>query len=290
MHIFRSPDAHAALRLRCERMLDRHSVHDRRLILDTTLGSTHVTKAGPAGPDVVVLPGANLCAPLIPTLITMLAARFRVSVVDVPGQPGLSSAERPEVDRVTRYRHWLDDLLPRITSGPAILVGHSLGAAISLCATPQRRIGGLVLISPAGLVSARTGAAQLRTVLSWRMRPTPARSTRLLEMLSGPGFPRDEDLVEWLTLVGSGMRTSPFPGPLPGSVLERWRATSCRILVGSEDCYLSQHSLGDRARLWLDTVPRPVTGCGHLVPVEDPGSIVAAVTEVSEPGRLDARL
>ena len=62
--------------------------------------------------------------------------------LDLPGQPGLSAADSPGKDRITIYGHWLDGVLATLDDGPFVLVGHSLGAAVVLAATPSEHVAG----------------------------------------------------------------------------------------------------------------------------------------------------
>src|SRR5690606_7450549 len=84
-----------------------------------------------------------------------LLLRHQVLLVDLPGQPGLSEPVRPTGDSVQAYGRLVDELLETLELEGALVVGHSLGAAVALAATPGPRIGGLLLLSPAGLSRAR---------------------------------------------------------------------------------------------------------------------------------------
>lgn len=280
MDIYRGPAAQPAVRAWCERALEQSGLHIDRGVVATSLGPTHVTRAGSAGPAVLVLPGTNLNAATSLPLLEELATRFRASVVDIPGQPGLSGGDRPDHDHVDRYQRWLDDVIAALGGGPVTVLGHSLGAAIALCATPGPHIRGLVLACPAGLISAHTPGAVMRVALPWLARPSLARSARLLAVMSGPAAEPDPHLVEWMTLAGTVTRTSRAPAPLPGSVLERWRATPVAVLAGSADHFFPPVLLAQRGRLWLAATTRVVGGCGHLLPYESPRVTADAVADL----------
>uniref|UniRef100_UPI0012FF47C6 alpha/beta fold hydrolase n=1 Tax=Streptomyces exfoliatus TaxID=1905 RepID=UPI0012FF47C6 len=91
--------------------------------------------------------GTNFNAAACLPLATALATRYRTVLVDVPGQPGLSSGERgPGEARLDWYGAWLSGVLEACASGPVIVLGHSFGAAIAL-SSASPRIDGQILVS-----------------------------------------------------------------------------------------------------------------------------------------------
>ena len=101
-----------------------------------------------------------------------------------------------------------------------VLVGHSLGAAAALAADPAG-VQGLLLLDPAGLTRLRVRPGTLAATLPWLLRPTPARSARLLAHMHAEGRAPSPQHFEWMTLVARNVRTSLAPSPLPGAVLDR---------------------------------------------------------------------
>jgi pimeloyl-ACP methyl ester carboxylesterase len=85
------------------------------------------------------------------SVVDPLASRFRVMAFDLPGFGGSDKPDRPySLDAmVTTVRA----MLTRWTSGPVILVGHSMGGAIaaSTAIAEPSRVVALVLIAPAGI-------------------------------------------------------------------------------------------------------------------------------------------
>lgn len=78
----------------------------------------------------------------------ILARRYRVTLVDLPGH---GEAAMPEPFSLERATLSLDRSLAEIPGGPVVLVGHSLGGLIAAGAAIERpeRIRGLVLIETA---------------------------------------------------------------------------------------------------------------------------------------------
>ncbi|WP_066374692.1 alpha/beta fold hydrolase [Herbidospora mongoliensis] len=54
-----------------------------------------------------------------------LSARWATTVVDLPGQPGLSDPRRPRRDRLSWYGRVLDEVLAAMNADGVVLVGIS---------------------------------------------------------------------------------------------------------------------------------------------------------------------
>jgi pimeloyl-ACP methyl ester carboxylesterase len=281
--LYRSAATQREIRAWCERRLARwHTAHERTAV-DTSLGETHLLVTGRGDTTVLYLPGTNFNAATSLPLLAALAAERRVVAADVPGQPGLSDGARPVGDRMAAYGAWVGELLEHLRADRLALMGHSLGAAIALAARPAG-VAGLVLVDPAGLVRLRVSTAVLAATLPWLLRPTPARSARLLQHMHAATRRPTDDAVEWMTLVARGTRTAGAPGPLPAATVSRWRAIPRRVLSGEQDCFLPVPRLQVAVRAQLGTELQTLPVAGHLAPDEQPEMIVAALTRVLRQG------
>lgn len=83
-------------------------------------------------------------------VIDRLATRYRILAVDLPGF-GLSDKPAAAYDYQT-FEEWLGKLLAEQTSGPVVVVGHSMGGqlAAGLALAHPERVAAAVLIAPAG--------------------------------------------------------------------------------------------------------------------------------------------
>jgi pimeloyl-ACP methyl ester carboxylesterase len=248
-------------------------------VVPTVLGETHLTSAG-TGPDLCVyLPGTNFNAATSVALLEALAAHCRVVCVDLPGQPGLSTATRPRED-ARGHERWLRQVVPearRNSPGRVALVGHSRGAAVALSVDPGA-VDALVLLSPAGLVKAHLSRSTLVPSLAWLLRPTDRRSARLVDLMAGPTSSTDHSaLAGWMTLAARSTRTSGAPGPLPPDVLARWRGHDVRVLVGEHDVFFPPDRLAGPVRSLLGAQLEVVHGAGHLLPDQRPDAVLAAL-------------
>lgn len=277
--IYTSPTGERHVRDWCRERLDSWPTQHRICTLETGLGATAVVVAG-QGPRVLLLPGTNFCAATQLDVADALVPDHQVILADLPGQPGLSSPQRPGRGRLAAYGRWLGEIICQVSGEPVVVVGHSLGAAVALAARPGPQIGGLVLVSPAGLSRARLTPALLGVTLPWLVAPTARRSEALLGYMSGQTrgiIDVNRVPVEWMTLVARHSRTSLAPSPLPEPVVRRWEGTRVVVATGAEDRFYPPARISGPARALLGAEVVAVPGLGHLGPHENPALLPALV-------------
>lgn len=255
-----------------------HETHE----VATSCGQTHVVSVGTGDDVCVYLPGTNFNAASSTVLLGALASRCRVYAADLPGQPGLSAATRPDQE-LPGYAAWLADLVAwvrrRHERGRIVLAGHSRGAAVALSAEPES-VDGLALLAPAGLTKVHPSIAMLRSTLPWLVWRNNSGAKRLLEYMSGPAHAPADNLVEWMTLVAATCRTTGAPGPLPDSNLISWKGHHVRIAVGEHDVFFPPDKLREPSRAKLGREPLVVPGAGHLLVDEEPALVSDLITSL----------
>lgn len=279
--LYRTSAGRDQVRAWCRTRIDAWPVPHETHTLTTSLGETHLLASGEGDRVCVYLPGTNFNSAASLELLGHMGSRCSVVAPDLPGQPGLSAATRPRQD-VAAYGSWMHDVVAWTRAEhpglPVVVVGHSRGAAVAL--TGPVDVDALVLVSPAGLVRARVGAAVLKATLPWLVRPTDARSRALLLLMSGPGAHHDPALVSWMTLVARETRTTGAPGPLPDAILSRWSRTHVRVVVGEHDCFFAAERVRQAStRLGGGATVEVLDGVGHLSVEEAPGSVARIATE-----------
>lgn len=284
--LYRSLADEAHVRAWCEDRLGGWDVPHTTAFLDTTLGPTHLAFAG-AGPDVCLyLPGTNFNAATSTRVLAALCAVTRVVCADLPGQPGLSAAQRPR-NEVSAYSRWAQEVLEhvRATTGAdrLVLAGHSRGATVALGAHPDS-VDGLLLVCPAGLARVRMSPAVVGRSLAWLVRPTPARTRRLVALMAATDDDRGmEHVTEWLTLTARSTRTTGAPGPLSTGLLERWHGRPVVVVAGAADVFFPPARLAGPARRHLGLDVETVPGAGHLLTDQRPELVASQVRTLLEP-------
>ncbi|WP_082317680.1 alpha/beta fold hydrolase [Streptomyces sp. NRRL WC-3549] len=275
--IYRNEMGRQSIRGWCTEQLDRWPVRHERTVVTAKDVPSHVVTAGAGATTVVFVPGTNFnAASSLPLATALVAAGRRVVLLDVPGQPGLSSGERaPSGGGLSWYGCWLGEVLTELSAGPVTVLGHSFGAAIAVsCASPC--VEQQVLVSPGGLTRLRVSGSVMAASAAWYVRPTPKRSARLLRAMHAPGRQPRPELVEWMTLVARYARSSGAPGgaKLPATTVPR------RVVAGRHDTFLPPRHLGSAVRRTLGIELDVVAGAGHLL-VDEAPEYVAALTDSS---------
>jgi pimeloyl-ACP methyl ester carboxylesterase len=279
--VYKNLHGQQAVRQWCTEALARADFPLVAATLDTSVGQVALTSAGSGSTRLVVVPGTGFNAAVALPWLKMLSARWSTTVVDLPGQPGLSDPRRPREGRAAWYGRVLDEILAAMDADRVVLVGNSLGAAVALAAGSPR-IAARALVSPAGFI--RLSVAPRLAVAStvWLLRPTAEHTRRMLRLFVAPGAEPPETEVEWMTLMATHCRTTLAPPPLPAAVLTRRAERPCVVAVGEHDRFLPPARLAPAVRRTMNLDLRVFPGVGHLTTPADLGRVVSLVAEVAD--------
>lgn len=283
--LYKSANDRDAVARWCLARLDAWPVPHRCREVDFDGGTAHLTLAGGEPPRVVYVPGTNFNAATSLAVTEALAARWPTAVLDLPGQPGLSSGERPRAASRGWYGRALRQVLAAIDAHGIVAVGHSLGAA-AVISCDSERIAGRVLVSPAGLVPLRTGPGLVYRSTRWLLNPTPQHTRTLLSRyFCGPDHVPPDEVVEWVTLLAGHCRSTLAPPPLHPDVVRQWDDTPHVVATGSHDHFVPPNRLAPAVASLLGSDLRVIADAGHLVVDEHPEEIAGLVAAVEEQAR-----
>lgn len=260
----------------CRAQLDAWPVPHRRSLVPVSGAHAHAVFLGEGPTRVVFVPGTNFNAASCLAVAEALGARWATMVVDMPGQPGLASGERPAKPLRSWYGSMLAGVLDAVDARDVVVVGNSLGAAMAL-ACESERIAARVLYSPGGIVPLRTDALLVRRSAEWLLRPSPERARRLLELFVAPGSSPSESVVAWMDLVARYCRTTLAPPPLGAESLARWRGTPLVAATGEYDRFLPPDRLAPVVESMFERRLRVLPGVGHLAVEERPEDVTGLV-------------
>ncbi|HEY6744340.1 MAG TPA: alpha/beta hydrolase [Mycobacteriales bacterium] len=278
--VYKSLGGQRAVRQWCREGLARADFPLADASVDTSCGRVELISAG-AGPlRVVMVPGTGFNAAATLPWLRALSARWATTVVDLPGQPGLSDPRRPRRAPPAWYGRVLDEVLAAVEADGVVLVGNSLGAAVALTAGSPR-IAARALISPAGFIRLSVDPALALASARWLLRPTAESTRRMLRLFVAPGADPPETEVEWMTLMATCCRTTLAPPPLAADLLARRAERPCVVGVGEHDRFLPPRRLVPAVRRTMNLDVQVFPGVGHLTTPADLQKVVSLVAEVA---------
>lgn len=229
-------------------LLDRWPVPSERRTVDTRHGETFVLSCGDANaPPVILLHGALTNAASWMFDAIPWSESFRVHVIDIVGEPGLSAPYHPDLDGGA-WAEWLDDVLVRLDIARAAFVGLSFGGWIALdyARRYSAKVDRLALLAPSGIGAQRS--------FLWRALPFLCFGAwgreRVRRMVMGPVRPNASsaaiELMAFLHEVRSSVR--PRPMRLPRLTDGELAALTMPVLaiVGGRDALLDSRETASR--------------------------------------------
>ena len=280
--VYKNPAGLHAVRHWCRQALAGEAFPLTSATLATSVGHVELTSAGSGRPRVILVPGTGFNAAVALPWLRALSAHWATTVVDLPGQPGLSDPFRPRRNRLAWYGRALNEILAAMNADDVVLVGNSLGAAVVLAADSPR-ISARALISPAGFIRLSVDPKLVLGSAVWLLRPTAEHTRRMLRLFVAPGEEPPETEVEWMTLVAACCRTTLAPPPLPADLLARRAERPCMIGVGEHDRFLPPHRLSAAVRRTMDLDVRVFPGAGHLTTPAHLDEVISLVAEIADP-------
>lgn len=246
----------------------------------------HYLRYGARGPRLVIVPGIVSPAMLWAHVAEWLAACSECFVIDVRGR-GLSEAGAHLDYGLDACAEDLCAFVREIELGPAIWVGHSMGARIALRAAARGAapLGSLVLLDPPTSGPGR------------RSYPIPAERTLGLlraahrgegqaALASGAGVPWPEELqrlrAEWLTTCDERVvpaAYADFHGQDMFADLARAQVPTSLICAG-EGGVVTEDDVAEMLRLRPDISVVRLAGVGHQMQAEDFGAFRRALADV----------
>jgi pimeloyl-ACP methyl ester carboxylesterase len=280
--VYRHSRGQLAVQRWCSEALARAGFPLATTAVDTSAGQIQLTSAGIGKPRIIVVPGTGFNAAVALPWLRALSARWPTTVVDLPGQPGLSDPRRPRRARLAWYGRVLDEILAVTQMDGVVLVGNSLGAAVGLAASSPR-ITARALVSPAGFVRLSIDPKLALASAVWLLRPSTDHTRNMLRLFVAPSENPPETEVEWTNLMATCCRTTLAPPPLPAELLTDRAERPCVVGVGEHDRFLPPRRLAPAVRRTMNLDLRILGGMGHLTTPEHLDDVVALVAEVADP-------
>jgi len=247
---------------------------------------TKIFRAG-SGRDVVFLHAAGGVSDADPTL-ALLGQRYSVTAPLAPGFNDLT--ELADIADVHDLAIFYDDLFESLGVDNVPVIGHSFGGMVAaeLAAHYPKRVSKLVLIAPVGLWKDDEPVAELFGVpltengdLMWGDPDGPAATATRVAM-EGMEQADAEQIADMMIPMMQGFAAvAKFMWPIPDKGLAKRlrRITADTLLLwGTNDRLVPPSYANEFARLIPSARVELIEGAGHMVPMESPDRVMAAIT------------
>ncbi len=239
-------------------VLRTNNLDYERLEVETFLGKTRVLAKNHERQDlepVIFLPGGRTSGIFwdINKNLAPLYDDFRIYLVDVNGQPGLSDGSAPPIDS-DGYGRWLQELAGGLELKQTNFVGASFGGSLimKLGEVDCRLIKRAVMCNPAGFVNISIKPRNLYYLLMPLLLPSKKSVMNFLDKIAfDPSFAFDEQkreqLAEFILYTNMYFQMgAENPRPFADETLKKLNAPSYLIL-DRDDIFIPQQKTYERA-------------------------------------------
>jgi pimeloyl-ACP methyl ester carboxylesterase len=280
-------------------------------VADVRLGAASewpVHESG-SGDPVVLVHGLGTDSSAWDRVVPLLAARFRVITVDLPGY-SLGSVV-PEVPHADDLAAGLDAVLARLGISSAVIVGHSFGGAVALLTAHYypSRCDGLVLLAPGGFgvelnpvvpfMGTRAGARLLRALYNPRASRTIKRIAARVESRSSDSRVRISELMETYDRLCTEEARAQFGASVRESLALNADIDKTQIVInsripvlvlwGREDRVLPVWQAKNVASMLPWSTVRVLDGVGHTPHRSNPATVAREVVNFADSGAIRRR-
>jgi pimeloyl-ACP methyl ester carboxylesterase len=262
------------------------------------MSSLAYTRSG-AGTPLVLLHGLGSSRQAWDPVVPLLAGRFDVLAVDLPGFGDSAPLRAPDEPDPGTLARAVAGLLDELGVTAAHLAGNSLGGWVALELAALRPAASLTLLSPAGLWAGNTpwyDRVSLRAS-RWLARHTAPVLSRLVRfrlgraLILGQTHGRPMQLSPgYARTTVAAMGTSPgFDAALRATATRRYLAQAAitapvTVAFGSRDLLLLSRQSRHLDQLPAGTRAEVLPGCGHVPMADDPDAVAALITRSARRG------
>lgn len=265
-----------------------NNLNYKRLNLSTSLGSTKVLAKNHDRAELeplVFLPGGRTCGIFwdLNNNLSPLYENYRIYLVDVNGQPGLSDGNVPLIDS-DGYGIWLKEVLTGLGLNKATFIGASFGASLiaKLAEVDAKAIKKAFLCNPAGFANISFNPKNLYYLIAPLVLKSPKSVEKFLDnIIFHEDFEIDSvkrgQLVDFLRFTNKNfVMQAENPRPFPDEVLSRLTAPTY-LMLDRDDIFINQKKTLERAKKVLPNLVETVWLEKHGHGIELSDEVVAEI-------------
>ncbi len=232
-----------------DQKLEELDIADESIYLETTFGRTHVLRTGdPSLPPLLLIHGANGCAPIALECYPNLSSKYQVFAVDVLAQPNKSAETRLSM-KDDSYGKWVNEVITELDIDDVTLAGFSFGGLIILktLVHNQNRIKAAYLASPAYIVNGNPLSALFKVFVPMMRYMKSHKIKHVEKFLSALFTERDAFAVDFLGKVFLHFKMDFTPVPVITREEAQRITTPITILAAKKDVMFPGSKMKKRA-------------------------------------------
>ena len=217
--------------------LDSLTIDFEYLGVDTTFGKTNIIAAGdPENSPIIIVHGANGCAPIALETYANLHKKFRVFAVDVLAQPNKSAETRLSM-KDDSYGKWMNEIITDLKIDSVTMAGFSFGGLIILKTLEydESYIKEVYLSAPAYIVNGNPLQAIFKVFIPMKRYMKTKKVKYVEKFLSHLFTDRDEFAVEFLSKVFLEFEMDFTPDPVIDANKARKSITPITLFASKDD-------------------------------------------------------
>ena len=151
--VFKTKEGQKEIQKECRKLYKKWPVNNQGRIIQTPYGDTYIIESGnPEKESLLLLHGSSSNSASWMEEAKLLSQKYHVVAVDLPGEPGLSSANRLPLEGM-EISQWIESLIDILHIKQIHLIGMSLGGyyALRFASARPERVRSVFLIASSGL-------------------------------------------------------------------------------------------------------------------------------------------
>lgn len=262
---FKSNEAQQSVEKWVNSFVSASALRYEKLDVATSFGNTRLLAVNHGKRDLeplLFLPGARTCGIFwdVNNHLHLLGSEYRIYLLDVVGQPSLSSGRCPNLNG-DEYGVWLNEVCEKINFDNGVCIGASFGGTLifKLAAVAPERIEKAILMNPVGLSYISLSPWTLYNTLLPVYFPTRANVEKFMRRIvfSPTEKPKDELWKQVADYIEISVRDFEFGGDYPTKLADeeiRKLTSETHLIVGESDALIPQHKTIARARTLLPSL------------------------------------